>query len=251
MTGEPGGRPVSADPRTDELAHALRAVHERVERACATAGRSPDDLTVVVVTKTFPAEDVVRLAGLGVRDVAENRDQEARAKVEQVAASGSPGVADLRWHFVGQLQRNKAASVTRYADVVHSVDRLELVPALSRGVVAAGRELAVLLQLSLDPEGAPSGRGGAPPGQVAELAQEVLDAPGLVLRGVMGVAPRGGDPLAAFERLAAASGRLRETAPDATWISAGMSGDLEQAVACGATHLRVGSAVLGSRPSLR
>jgi pyridoxal phosphate enzyme (YggS family) len=239
------------DARTRELDERLQAVRARVQRACAVAGRSVDDVTVVVVTKTFPADDVQRLVGLAVRDVAENRDQEAKDKVRAVAASGVPGVEQLRWHFVGQLQRNKAASVARYAHVVHSLDRPGLVEALSKGAVAAGRELAVLLQVDLDPPGQGVGRGGTSLEELPALAEQVLGAPGLVLRGVMGVAPLGGDPQEAFGRLAVASARLQQTAPQATWISAGMSGDLEQAVACGATHLRVGSAVLGSRPSLR
>ncbi|KQX63598.1 YggS family pyridoxal phosphate-dependent enzyme [Angustibacter sp. Root456] len=242
---------MSLDARTQELERNLAAVRERIARACAAAGRDAGEVTLVAVTKTFPADDVVRLVGLGVRDVAENRDQEARAKVQAVLDSARPGAADLRWHFVGQLQRNKAASVARYADVVHSVDRPALVTALSRGTVAAGRELAVLLQLDLDPSGKATGRGGAAPSQVLELAEQVQAADGLTLRGVMGVAPLGAPAREAFTRLAAAAAVLRERVPDATWMSAGMSTDLEDAVACGATHLRVGSAVLGSRPSLR
>lgn len=241
---------MSPDPRTDELAGRLAAVRERIARACAAAGRDERDVTLVVVTKTFPADDVLRLVGLGVRDAAENRDQEARAKVQAVLDSGRPGAGELRWHFVGQLQRNKAGSVARYADVVHSVDRASLVAALSRGAVAAARELEVLLQLDLDPSGAASGRGGAAPADLLELAEQVQAADGLVLRGVMGVAPLGAPPREAFARLAERARALRERVPQATWVSAGMSTDLEDAVACGATHLRVGSAVLGSRPSL-
>ncbi|HEX3004045.1 MAG TPA: YggS family pyridoxal phosphate-dependent enzyme [Angustibacter sp.] len=242
---------VSRDARTDELERNLGAVRERIRAACAAAGRDEDDVTLVVVTKTFPADDVVRLLGLGVRDVGENRDQDARAKVQAVLDSAAPGVQELRWHFVGQLQRNKAGSVARYADVVHSVDRAALVSALSRGAVAADRELAVLLQLDLDPSGGADGRGGASPSELLALAEQVQAADALTLRGVMGVAPLGGCAREAFGRLAEAAAALREQVPQATWISAGMSTDLEDAVACGATHLRVGSAVLGSRPSLR
>ncbi|MGN6611570.1 MAG: YggS family pyridoxal phosphate-dependent enzyme [Angustibacter sp.] len=241
---------MSPDARTLELERNLAAVRERVARACAAADRDVAEITLIAVTKTFPADDVVRLVGLGVRDVAENRDQEARAKVQAVLDSGQPGAADLRWHFVGQLQRNKAASVARYADVVHSVDRAALVTALSRGAVAAGREVTVLLQLDLDPSGKATGRGGAAPAQVLELADQVQGADGLTVRGVMGVAPLGAPPREAFTRLAEAAAVLRERIPQATWVSAGMSTDPEDAVACGATHLRVGSAVLGSRPSL-
>ncbi|MGN6300232.1 MAG: YggS family pyridoxal phosphate-dependent enzyme [Angustibacter sp.] len=239
-----------ADARTVELERSLAAVRERIARACTAAGRDEADVTLVVVTKTFPADDVVRLVGLGVRDVAENRDQEARAKVQAVRDAVPPGGEELRWHFVGQLQRNKAGSVARYADVVHSVDRAGLVAALARGAVAAERELDVLLQLDLDPSGKATGRGGAAPSEVLSLAEQVQAAEGLTLRGVMGVAPLGAPAREAFARLAEAAERLRGQVPGATWVSAGMSTDLEDAVACGATHLRVGSAVLGSRPSL-
>ena len=239
---------MSGDPRTAELARGLDLVEERVRAACAASGRQRSDVTLVVVTKTFPAADAVRLAALGVRDLAENRDQEAGPKAAELAAEG----ADVRWHFVGQLQRNKARSVARYADVLHSVDREPLVRALDRAAADAGRRLDVLVQVDLggiaDRPGAP--RGGAAPSDVARLADLLAACGALRLRGVMAVAPRGEDPVAAFDRLAALASDLRRAHPDATWLSAGMSGDLEQAVAAGATHLRVGSAVLGSRPPL-
>jgi pyridoxal phosphate enzyme (YggS family) len=239
---------VSGDPRTAELARGLDLVEERVRAACAASGRQRSDVTLVVVTKTFPAADAVRLAELGVRDLAESRDQEAGPKAAELAAEG----ADVRWHFVGQLQRNKARSVARYADVLHSVDREPLVRALDRAAADAGRRLDVLVQVDLggiaDRPGAP--RGGAAPSDVARLADLLAACGALRLRGVMAVAPRGEDPAAAFDRLAALARDLRRAHPDATWLSAGMSGDLEQAVAAGATHLRVGSAVLGSRPPL-
>jgi pyridoxal phosphate enzyme (YggS family) len=239
---------VSEDPRTAELAGALALVEERVRAACQASGRPRADVTVVVVTKTFPAPDAVRLAALGVRELAESRDQEAGPKAAEVAAAG----ADVRWHFIGQLQRNKARSVARYADVVHSVDRGPLVRALDRAAGEAGRRLDALVQVALggtaDRPGAP--RGGVAPGDVAALADLLASSGWLRLRGLMAVAPRGEDPAAAFERLAALAADLRRIHPEATWLSAGMSGDLEQAVAAGATHLRVGSAVLGSRPPL-
>jgi PLP dependent protein len=239
----PGG-----DQRTDELAANLARVEARVQAACDQAGRPRHDLTVIVVTKTFPVTDVLRLASLGVREVGENRDQEASAKVADVR-SASPGGHPLRWHFVGQLQRNKARSVARYADVVHSVDRVSLVTALAAGAHAADRSIDVLVQVNLDP--AAAGRGGAEVADLPAVADAVEGADGLRLRGVMAVAPLGADPLPSFERLAALGERLRADHPTATWMSAGMSGDLEAAIRAGATHLRVGSAVLGSRPSLR
>jgi len=239
-----------SDLRREELAGSLEQVRGRIERACAGAGRDRAEVTLVVVTKTFPAADVARLAALGVLDVGENRDQEAAAKA---AVLGDLG---LRWHFVGQLQRNKARSVAGYADVVHSLDRPGLARALDRGAERAGRRVEVLVQVDLDESAAAGGdlagaRGGARPDAVSALADEVASASALVLRGVMAVAPREQDPARAFARLAEVAARLRADHPQATWVSAGMSGDLEQAVQAGATHLRVGSAILGHRPPLQ
>jgi len=225
--------------RTEELAERLRVVRARIDAACARAGRSADEVTLVVVTKAFPASDVRLLASLGVRDVGENRDQEASRKVRQCAD------VDVVWHFVGQLQSNKARSVAGYADVVHSVDRVRLADALSRAATSAGRSVTALVQVSLD-DG--PGRGGARPDDVAAVADRVASAPGLVLGGVMAVAPLGADPRPAFARLARVSDALRTTHPDATWVSAGMSAGLEAALEHGATHVRVGSAILGERP---
>lgn len=227
--------------RRDEIQQGLADVRDRIDRARAAAGRA-DDVELVVVTKTFPATDVAILASLGVTDVAENRDQEARAKRGDVGEVG----AGLRWHMIGQLQRNKAASVARWADVVESVDRPELVAALGRGAESAGRVLEVLVQVSLDLVPEP-GRGGVAPVDAVELAGAVDRTPGLVLRGVMGVAPHPGDPDEAFGRLAAVSRRLQARWAAADRISAGMSDDLEQAVAHGATQVRIGGAVLGHR----
>ncbi|QIM20650.1 YggS family pyridoxal phosphate-dependent enzyme [Phycicoccus sp. HDW14] len=228
--------------RRDELAARLAAVRERVTAACEAAGR-PDEPTLVAVTKFFPASDVDLLAGLGVTDIGENRDQEASAKVDELAHRDR-----LTVHFIGQLQSNKAGSVTRYADVVHSLDRAKLVGALDRGAERHGRTLDVLVQVGLDDD---AGRGGAPPSEVAALADAVAGSEHLRLRGLMAVAPLGAPPRPAFARLRELAERLRADHPDATWLSAGMSADLEDAVAEGATHLRVGSAILGSRESHR
>lgn len=230
--------------RAEELERRLGEVRERIAAACRTADRDPGEVTLVVVTKFFPAADVRVLSGLGVRDVGENRHQEAAAKAEELAE------LPLRWHFVGGLQSNKAAAVAAYADAVHSLDRAKLVAGLSRGATERGRDLDVLVQVSLDPPGA-DGRSGAEPDQVSDLAARVAEAEGLVLRGVMGVAPLGGEPGAAFDRLAGVAADVRRDHPSATWISAGMSGDLDEAIARGATHLRIGSAVLGARPEGR
>ena len=235
---EPDG-PAPTAERVQELAAALAALEQRLGAACAVAGRRRDEVVLIAVTKTRPASDVVALRDLGVLDVGENRDQEAKAKAAQV-----PGV---RWHFVGGLQTNKARSVARYASAVHSVDRAELVSALSAGALRAERDLDVLLQVSLDGDPA---RGGALVADVPALAEQTAAAPGLRLAGVMAVAPLGADPAAAFAALARIAADLRSDHPQAVEISAGMSGDLEQAVAAGATHVRVGTALLGHRPPL-
>ncbi|WP_445257468.1 YggS family pyridoxal phosphate-dependent enzyme [Nocardioides aurantiacus] len=232
---------MSGDERAADLERRLGEVRERVAAACRAAGRDADEVTLVVVTKFFPASDVRVLADLGVRDVGENRHQEAEAKAEELAD------LPLRWHFIGGLQSNKAAAVAAYADAVHSLDRAKLVGGLSRGATGRGSDLDVLVQVSLDPPGA-DGRSGAEPDQVGDLAARVAEADGLVLRGVMGVAPLGGDPGEAFARLAEVAADVRRDHPAASWISAGMSGDLGEAIAHGATHLRIGSAVLGPRP---
>jgi pyridoxal phosphate enzyme (YggS family) len=226
--------------RLDQLRIRWHDLRQRVDAACVAAGRLPGDVTVIAVTKTFPAEDVRLLAQLGVTDVGENKDQEASAK-HRVCADLA-----LRWHFVGQLQVNKARSVASYADVVHSVDRLRLVDALSRAAVAAGRELVCLVQVALDEA---EGRGGVGPADALSVADAVATAPALSLGGVMAVAPLGGAADSAFSKLAEVAATVRATHPSATVISAGMSADLEAAIAHGATHVRIGTALLGHRAS--
>jgi len=234
------------DERRAELAEGIERVRARVAAACAAAGRDESEITLIAVTKTFPASDVRLLAELGLTDIGENRDQEARQKAAECAD------LPLTWHFIGRLQTNKARSVAGYADVVHSVDRPKLVRALSGAAVRAGRTLCCLVQVSLEENASPEeqGRGGAHPGDVPELADEIAGAEGLELGGVMAVAPLGADPLPAFERLAGVAAEVRRNHPGASIVSAGMSGDLEQAIACGATHLRVGTALLGGRRAI-
>ena len=226
------------DARTAELASALTVVRDRIASASAASGRP--EPTLIVVTKTYPADDVRRLASLGVTDVGESRDQEAAPKHAATAD------LSLKWHTIGQLQRNKANAVARYADVVHGLDRDAIVDALDRGAAAAGRRITGLVQVSLDDPHVP-GRGGAAPDDVLALADRIAAAEHLDLGGVMAVAPLGVDPVGAFDRLARIAERIRAVHPDARMMSAGMSGDLEQAIAAGATHLRVGTAILGLR----
>ncbi|WP_285242510.1 YggS family pyridoxal phosphate-dependent enzyme [Pseudarthrobacter sp. fls2-241-R2A-127] len=247
MTEHPHGEQDPAlDPRATELAQRLTAVRKRIAAAAESAGRSDRPPSLIVVTKFHPAADIRRLATLGVTDVGENRDQEAAAKSAELA-----GLA-LNWHFVGQLQSKKAKSVVRYAAAVHSVDRLQLVDALAKAVRnemdAAGRApLDCFIQVSLEDDGG-THRGGADPADVPLLAERMAGSIGLHLAGVMAVAPLGAPPEPAFEKLAAISARLVADHPGAAAISAGMSQDLEAAVKFGATHLRIGSDILGSRP---
>jgi len=235
-TGSPSpGSP--GEHRAAQLAANLAAVEQALAAACTTAARARAEVTLIAVSKTWPASDVAALAALGTGDFGESKDQEAVGKVAEV-----PGV---RWHFVGRLQRNKARSVAAYADLVHSVDRPELVRALDRGAAAAQRRLPVLVQVRLDED---PGRGGAPRAAVLALADEVAGAEHLELAGVMAVAPLHGDPERAFAALAEVAADVRAGHPAATDISAGMSGDFPVALRYGATKVRVGTALFGGRP---
>ncbi|MEO6605670.1 MAG: YggS family pyridoxal phosphate-dependent enzyme [Aeromicrobium sp.] len=227
--------------RRDEIEAGLASVEQRIAAACAAAGRERDEITLIVVTKTYPASDVDILAELGVMDVGENRHPEAGDKAEGVSAA-------LRWHFLGGLQTNKAGAIARYADTVHSVDRIKLVNALSRGAEAAGRTLRCLVQVDF---GDADGRSGVAPEGLPEVAAAVANAEHLALAGVMTVAPLGEDPKPHFEHLVRLASELQRDHPEAAMISAGMSDDFEDAIAAGATHLRLGRSVLGERGSAR
>jgi pyridoxal phosphate enzyme (YggS family) len=223
----------------------LREVQDQIGQAASSAGRDPGEVTLVVVTKTFPTSDIRLLRELGVRHVGENRHPEAAGKAAELAD------LDLVWHFVGQLQSNKAARIASYADVVHSVDSLRAARRLGVGAHSSGRVVTCLVQVSLDPPGADAGRAGVAESELAVLADAVEATDGLRLGGVMGVAPPGQPAAEAFARLAELGRQIRLEHPGATAMSAGMSGDFPQAIRAGATHVRVGSAILGSRPPLR
>jgi len=229
---------VTGPGRREELALRLAGVRDRIAKACEAAGRDVGELTLIAVTKTKPASDVRLLSELGVRDIGENRDAEAAPKAAECAD------LDLTWHFVGQLQTNKCASVARYASVVHSVDRPRLISALGKAARRAGRVIECLVEVSLDGDPA---RGGALAEQVPALAEALTAEEGLVLGGVMAIAPLSMPPADAFARLMVSAAAVREVRPGATVVSAGMSGDLEAAVEAGATHLRIGTALLGDR----
>jgi PLP dependent protein len=223
----------------------LDTVRARIAAAARAAGRDPASVSLLAVSKTWPASAVRELAALGQADFGENRAQELVAKAGELAD------LPLCWHFVGQLQRNKAAAVARLGAVVHSVDRLSLARALARTGVELGRPVEVFLQVDLGgPEGELAARGGADPTEVPGLADAVADEEGLRLRGLMAVAPREADPGPAFARLAELAERVRADHPDAGEISAGMTADLEQAIAAGSTVVRVGTALFGERPLL-
>jgi PLP dependent protein len=221
----------------------LQAVRDRIGAAARAAGRDPADVSLVAVSKTWPASAVRELTAAGQADFGENRAQELTGKAAELAD------LPVRWHFVGQLQRNKAAAVARLGAVVHSVDRLSLARTLARAGVEAGRPVEVFLQVDLGgPEGELAARGGAAPAEVPALADAVAATEGVVLRGLMAVAPRDAAPGPAFARLAALAERVRTDHPGARDVSAGMSADLEDAVAAGSTLVRVGTALFGARP---
>jgi pyridoxal phosphate enzyme (YggS family) len=232
--------------RREELAGRLTAVRARIDAACVAAGREPGEVALLAVTKTVPAADVVLLMELGLTAFGENRVQEAGAKVEEVART-HPGA---RWHLVGGLQRNKARAAVRWADRVESVDSVRLADALDAAVRRAQEAgdrsgpLPVLLQFSVD--GDPE-RGGVPADGLGPLAEHVAGCAGLRLDGLMAVAPLGSDTERAFASIAAAAERLRTAFPQATTLSAGMSGDLEVAIGHGSDVVRVGTALVGER----
>jgi len=216
------------------LAERYAKVQSDVAAAAAEAGRDPASITTIVVTKFHPAALVRELAAIGAHDLGENRHQEAAAKAAETADLG------LRWHFIGQLQSNKAAAVLDYARIIHSVDRASLVDALAR----AERDVDVFLQLNLTDD---ANRGGVAPAQLESLVERVLGVSRLRLRGLMAVAPVQSSARAAFARVREQSEALQRLAPEASAISMGMSGDFREAVLEGATHLRIGSAITGNR----
>ena len=223
-----------SDPSTGTLAERLERVTAEVDEAARAADRDPAEITTIVVTKFHPASLVRELAGLGVRHVGENRHQDAGPKAAQLTD------LELEWHFVGQLQSKKARQVVEYARVIHSIDRLSLVKALD------GASVDAFIQLNLTDDRA---RGGVRPDELESLAEAVLATSTLRLCGVMAVAPLGEEPRAAFARVREASQRLRTLAPDANKLSMGMSQDFREAIAEGATHLRIGTAITGNRPT--
>lgn len=227
------------------LAERYEAIKERVGSAANQASRSIDEIELIVITKNHPSSLVLELLQLGARNFGENRDQEAKPKALEVSEASSAQGFDYRWHFVGQLQSNKVKSALSYASVIHSLDRESLLASLAKAAAEKSSATEVFIQLNLtdDPE-----RGGIAPANLEKFAELVLAQPSLKLLGVMGVAALDRDPAIDFETIRAASGRLQTLAPQAKYISAGMSEDFEIAIKHGATHLRIGSAITGNRP---
>lgn len=225
-----------------ELGQRYQAVVEAIASAATSANRDLKQITLVVVTKNHPHQLVHDLLALGSRDFGENRDQEAGPKAKQIAAESSER---FNWHFIGQLQTNKVKSVLEYADFLHSLDRPSLLDELQKRTAELENALKVFIQVNLTdvPE-----RGGVSPGDLMPFAERVLSSPGLELVGLMGVGGLEVAPEGEFEKLAQLSQKLQATAPEANRLSMGMSGDFRTAIAYGATHLRIGTAITGNRP---
>ncbi|TFC53431.1 MULTISPECIES: YggS family pyridoxal phosphate-dependent enzyme [unclassified Cryobacterium] len=229
-----------------DLAQRLANVRGGIADAARLAGRSVDDITTVVVTKFQPVSLIRELLELGVRDLGESRHQEAQAKAAELAGAG------IRWHFVGQVQGKKARQVRAYSSVIHSVDRESLVTGLATpvaehtGALEAGAEVDCFVQVNLTEDPA---RGGVSIPDLAPLVERVLSAPGLRLLGLMAVAPLGAEPKRSFALVSELGAQMRGIAPDARYLSMGMSQDYAAAIAEGATHLRIGTAITGNRPA--
>ena len=226
-----------------QLASRYQQVLARVAGACLASGRAATDVELVAITKNHPAEVVAELVDLGHRQFGENRDQEASPKSARLAELRPD--ANSTWHFVGQLQSNKVKSVLKYARVIHSIDRLSLVSELNKQLPKFDGSYSGFIELNLTSD---EGRGGVLPENLTALAESVLALPNFELLGVMAVAGLGMEPASEFEKVLAASEKLRELAPSASKLSIGMSEDFETAISMGATHIRVGSAITGPRP---
>jgi pyridoxal phosphate enzyme (YggS family) len=226
-----------------ELGQRYQAIVEKIATAARSANREPNEITLVVVSKNHPHQLVLDLLDLGARDFGENRDQEANPKAKQIAIESDQV---FNWHFIGQLQTNKVKSVLEYANFLHSLDRTSLLDELIKRTSERTNPLKVFVQVNMtdDPE-----RGGVNPLDLMAFSERVLSSPGLELVGLMGVGGLDVAPELEFERLAQLSTTLQELAPTANRLSMGMSGDFETAIAYGATHLRIGTAITGNRPT--
>jgi pyridoxal phosphate enzyme (YggS family) len=217
--------------RKAEIARNLQEVKERINLAAQSTNRDPAEIELIVVTKTFPISDIEILRDLGELNFGENRDQEAGPKAQAIPAT---------WHFQGQIQSNKIKSICEWADVIHSISSEKEILKFAQ----SARKHQVFLQVSLDGQ---EGRGGASRSDLAQLADLVNESNNLELLGLMAVAPLGTEPEKAFADLAQINQGFKSQFPNSKYLSAGMSGDFEAAIKFGATHIRVGSSILGSR----
>ena len=222
--------------RIDEISSNLEKVNEQIKLAAEKANRSSDEVTLIAVTKTFPVSDIEILYSLGIREFGENRDQEASGKVSQLPD-------DAKWHFQGQIQSNKLKSITSWASYIHSVDQLKYAQIISQ--YSGGKEKPSFIQVSLDKP--PQSRSGINPLGLLELAGAISELPGISLQGLMAVAPVDSPAEDAFAELVAIRSDFLRTFPAAKSLSIGMSGDYQIAIKYGATHIRIGSSILGIR----
>jgi len=229
--------------RLEEITENVSKVTNQIHEACKKVNRDPGEITLIAVTKTYPSSDVEILATLGIKDVGENKDQEASLKFEQVKSQ-------LNWHFVGQLQSNKVKSVVSYANLIHSLDRLSLVKEIQKQAQKINKIQSVLIQIDLDESGDDENRGGVSVADLNSLATQISQSSNLELKGLMSVAPLNSKPEIAFDRLRDIQSQFLRQFPNAQILSAGMSEDFEVAIAYGATHLRIGSGLLGERPQI-
>lgn len=222
--------------RSEELASNLARVEERISRAADAAGRHRSEITLIAVTKFFQASDAQILYDLGVRNFGENRDSEGAEK--------SPALpSDAIWHFQGQIQSRKIPSILSWADLIHSLDSIDHAKKISRNLEQSERAIDLFIQVNLESERAD--RGGVAVGELLNFKRELSLIPRLHIRGLMSVLPIEMAPAEGFALMAEL--RLKSGVAD---LSIGMSGDFEEAIASGATHIRVGSSILGSRPTL-
>ena len=225
--------------RINEIKSNLDNVGAKIAAAAIKSHRSPDEITLIVVTKTFPLSDLEILYSLGVREFGENRDQEASSKVGQLPS-------DINWHFQGQIQSNKLKSIANWAGCIHSVDQIKYAQIISEH--SGGQPKPIFIQVSLDQP--PESRGGVDPAKLIELANQITKLPGVALQGLMAVAPTDSPTESAFANLAKIHGDFLLTFSNAKSLSSGMSGDYEMAISYGATHLRIGSSILGNRDQI-
>jgi pyridoxal phosphate enzyme (YggS family) len=226
--------------RRQEIEENLNQVRKNIAEAASKSGRNPDDINLIVVTKTFPISDLEILYSLGLREFGENRDQEASVKAKALPQ-------DINWHFQGGIQSNKLKSICSWASIIHSVDQFKYAQIISEQKSAT--PMQIFIQVSLDQP--PESRGGVDPGKLIELANQISSLPNLKVLGLMAVGPVDLEVEPAFARLQQIQASFLTYFKDANFLSSGMSGDYEMAISYGATHLRIGSSILGNRALIK